>query len=271
MKIKDPIAFVPGAKRGLGLAPVYELLARGASQVYAGVRDPASSKLPSVIAVKFGATRSANVAAAAKYRDGSVRMNNAGLAKVVSDLDPAPIDTGRAISDTSFLAPIRMSEAHTPLATNDGAIVNGPPVELAATVTGAASLSCCPPVKEIKKRSNTMLKLTQKFILMLPLSFSLGILPSSAYALGASGTNADYGAVVSTDFAGRQISVTAATKWVNVTNGETVRFTANGKNFTWHFDTFDQTSFDLSAIAPKDVYVKGVRIYVASRPAYLGL
>ncbi len=117
-----------------------------------------------------------------------------------------------------------------------------------------------------------MLKLKQKYILMLSFGVSSAILASGACAFGATGTNADYGITVSTDFAGRQVSVTAATKWVNVTNGETVRFIADGKNFTWYFDTFDQTStsFDLSAIAPKDVQVKGVRVYVAANPAYLG-
>jgi hypothetical protein len=214
MKIKDSAAFVTGANRGLGLAPVYASLARGASKVYAGVRDPAA------------------------------------------------IDTVRGPG------PIRMSQAYTPLlaANGGGAMVNVPPVELAGTV----ALSSCLPGKEIKKRSNTMLKLKQKFILLLSLSFSLGILASSAYAFGATGTKADYGAAVSTDFAGRQISVTPTTKGVYVTNGETVRFTANGQNFTWHFDTFGQTSLDLSVIAPNDAHVKGVRVYVASNPLYLG-
>ncbi len=220
MKIKDSATFVTGANRGLGLAPVDALLARGASTVYAGVRDPAA------------------------------------------------IDTVRDTLDTNFPGPIRMSRAYTPLlaANGGGAMVNVLPVELAGTV----AQSCCLPANENKKRSNTMLKLKQKFILLLSLCFSLGILPSSAYAFGATGTNADYGAAVSTDFAGRQISVTPATKEVYVANGETVRFTANGQNFTWHFDTFGQTSFDLSVIAPNDAHVKGVRVYVASNPLYLG-
>jgi hypothetical protein len=115
-----------------------------------------------------------------------------------------------------------------------------------------------------------MLKQKQKFMLMLSLGFSSAILAPNTYAVGATGTNADYGVAVSTNFADRQVGVTPATKWVNVTNGETVRFAASGKNFSWHFDTFDQTSFDLSAIAPKDVNIKGVRIYVASNPVYLG-
>lgn len=39
MKIKDSVALVTGANRGLGRAIALELLARGAKKVYAGVRD----------------------------------------------------------------------------------------------------------------------------------------------------------------------------------------------------------------------------------------
>ena len=39
MKIKDSVAFVTGANRGLGLALVYELLARGANRIRALRQD----------------------------------------------------------------------------------------------------------------------------------------------------------------------------------------------------------------------------------------
>ena len=38
MKIRDSVAFVTGAKRGLGLAFAQELFAAGARKVYAGAR-----------------------------------------------------------------------------------------------------------------------------------------------------------------------------------------------------------------------------------------
>ena len=42
MKIENAVVLVTGANRGIGLAFVRELLARGARKVYAAARDPAS-------------------------------------------------------------------------------------------------------------------------------------------------------------------------------------------------------------------------------------
>ncbi len=110
----------------------------------------------------------------------------------------------------------------------------------------------------------------QNIILILSFGFSSAVLASSAYAINATGTKVDYGASVTTNFADREIKLTPATKWANVTDGETVRFTADGKSFAWHFDTFNQSTFDLSTIAPKDVHVEHVRVYVESNPLYRG-
>jgi len=127
MKIKDSVAFVTGANRGLGLALVHELLARGASRVYAGVRDPASINLPGVVAVKLDVTNPEQVAAAAaQCGDVSMLINNAGIARLVSYLDPDAIDVARDILETNYLGTIRMSQAFTPILKRNGggAIVN---------------------------------------------------------------------------------------------------------------------------------------------------
>jgi NAD(P)-dependent dehydrogenase (short-subunit alcohol dehydrogenase family) len=127
MQIKDSVAFVTGANRGFGLALVHELLARGARKIYAGVRDPASIDLPGVIAVKLDVTDQEQVAAAAaRCGDVTLLVNNAGIARFVSYLDPAAIDTAREILDANFLGPIRMSQAFTPILAKNGggAIVN---------------------------------------------------------------------------------------------------------------------------------------------------
>ena len=127
MKIKDSVAFVTGANRGLGLALVNELLARGASKVYAGVRNPTSINLPGVIAVKLDVTNAEEVAAAAaQCGDVTLLINNAGIARFVSYLDPAAIDTAREIMDANYLGPIRMCQAFTPVLANNhgGAIIN---------------------------------------------------------------------------------------------------------------------------------------------------
>ena len=127
MKIQDSVAFVTGANRGLGLALVHELLARGASKVYAGVRDPASIKLPGVIPIKLDVTNAEEVAAAAEQcGDVTLLINNAGIARIVSYLDPAAIDTAREILEANYIGPIRMSQAFTPILKRNGggAIVN---------------------------------------------------------------------------------------------------------------------------------------------------
>ena len=48
MKIQNAVALVTGANRGIGLAFARELLARGARQVYAAARDPATVSEPGV-------------------------------------------------------------------------------------------------------------------------------------------------------------------------------------------------------------------------------
>ena len=57
MKIKDTVALVTGANRGIGLAFTRELLARGARKVYAGARDPSTIKHPGVEALRLDVTK----------------------------------------------------------------------------------------------------------------------------------------------------------------------------------------------------------------------
>ena len=94
---------------------------------------------------------------------------------------------------------------------------------------------------------------------------------SSAHAAGPTGTVADYGTSVPVSTDARQITISPQTKWVNVTDGETVKFDVNGKTFAWNVDTFGtDTVFDLAKIAPADIQVNGVRVYVAPNPLYTG-
>lgn len=94
---------------------------------------------------------------------------------------------------------------------------------------------------------------------------SLGI---AAAAQAAPASNI-YGEAVQASTPDRSVTLTAHTKTVNVTDGQTVQFNANGKTFEWHFDTLASApNFDLSAIAPKDVDVAGVRVYVDANPLY---
>ena len=100
---------------------------------------------------------------------------------------------------------------------------------------------------------------------------SLGLAMSAAGAASMAGTPAQYGSHALSATADREIVIDASTKWLNVTNGETVQFTKNGKSFVWHFETLsDQASFQLSQIAPFDFNVEGLRVFVAADPTYRG-
>jgi NAD(P)-dependent dehydrogenase (short-subunit alcohol dehydrogenase family) len=128
MRIRDSVAFVTGANRGLGLAFAKELLGRGLKKLYAGVRNPDGVDLPGVIPVKFDATNPAAIAAAAlRCGDVTLLINNAGIGRVdASALDPAVIDNAREFFETNFYGIIRASQAFAPVlsANGGGAIVN---------------------------------------------------------------------------------------------------------------------------------------------------
>jgi hypothetical protein len=111
---------------------------------------------------------------------------------------------------------------------------------------------------------------TKGIILAMTLAVSSIVLSSNAYAYAVNRSDSNFGAAVTNDYFDREINVTSATKWVNVNSGETVRFNVGEKKFTWHFDSFSDQSFDFSMIAPKDIQVPGVRVYVASDPAFRG-
>lgn len=67
----------------------------------------------------------------------------------------------------------------------------------------------------------------------------------------------------------RIVKILPKTKYVNVHQGETVKFAVADKAFTWYFDTYrTKDNFPLSAIAPSDINTHGVRVYVAPNPLY---
>lgn len=130
MNIRDSIAFVSGANRGLGLSFAQELLARGAKKVYAGVRSVSSmgTDVPGIVPIQVDLTDSVSVAAAAaRCPDINLLVNNAGIARVMqSILDPAWIDTAREIFETNFYGLVLTTQAFAPIlaANGGGAIIN---------------------------------------------------------------------------------------------------------------------------------------------------
>ena len=127
MKIDNAVALVTGANRGIGLAFARELLARGASKVYAAAREPSSITLPGVEPLRLDVTKPDEVAAAAaRAGDVTLLVNNAGIADVGGFLAADSEELARRQFETNFFGMLRMSKAFAPaLAANGGgAILN---------------------------------------------------------------------------------------------------------------------------------------------------
>lgn len=95
---------------------------------------------------------------------------------------------------------------------------------------------------------------------------------AGAHGLGTnSGGTVTYGNAAAEGQAARTIVVTPSTKYINVTSGETVEFSVEGKSFNWHFDAFEnRDSFGLDKIAPAGTHASQVRVYVEANPLYRG-
>lgn len=122
MKIRNTVALVTGANRGIGLAFTQELLARGARKVYAGTRDPSAIKNSAVEALRLDVTKPEEIVAAAVHAsDVALLINNAGVARLGGFLAPDSEEVARFHFETNFFGVLRMSKAFAPtLAANGG-------------------------------------------------------------------------------------------------------------------------------------------------------
>ncbi len=90
--IDGAVALVTGGHRGFGRALVDELLARGATKVYAASRSPQPRRDERIVPIVLDVTDEASVTAAADAAaDVAIVVNNAGIALGTPVLD-APID-----------------------------------------------------------------------------------------------------------------------------------------------------------------------------------
>jgi NAD(P)-dependent dehydrogenase (short-subunit alcohol dehydrogenase family) len=127
MRIRDSVAFVTGANRGLGLAFAQELLAAGARKVYAAARHPERITLDGVERVRLDVTNSGSITAAARECiDVNLLINNAGISHWSGFLSPDAVEAARSEMETNYFGPVALSRAFAPvLARNGGgAIVN---------------------------------------------------------------------------------------------------------------------------------------------------
>jgi hypothetical protein len=105
--------------------------------------------------------------------------------------------------------------------------------------------------------------------LIVPVLSALILSAASAAASAAVSTNL-IGESVVADAAQRTVAIDASTRWVNVTQGETVKFVANGNEFTFDFDGVSGY-VDLAQIAPAGALDHKVAVYVARQPVSGGM
>jgi NAD(P)-dependent dehydrogenase (short-subunit alcohol dehydrogenase family) len=126
-EIKDSVALVTGANRGIGKAIVEGLLSRGASKVYAAVRNPSSADElvdqygTRVVPIEFDLTRPETIAAAAKTAgDVTLVVNNAGVLRNATPLSEDAIDALQFEMDVNVYGLIRVAQAFAPILKQNG-------------------------------------------------------------------------------------------------------------------------------------------------------
>jgi NAD(P)-dependent dehydrogenase (short-subunit alcohol dehydrogenase family) len=129
MEIKNSVALVTGANRGLGSAFVDALLARGARKVYAAARRPEAvvATDPRVVPIRLDVTDPDQVAAAAELAgDVTLLINNAGTSNGGPLLEPAAVATLNADLAVNVYGTLAMTAAFAPVlaANGGGAVVN---------------------------------------------------------------------------------------------------------------------------------------------------
>ena len=119
--VRDAVALVTGANRGIGRVLVAALLGRGAAKVYGGVRSPRTIDTPGVIPVPLDITNPGQVAAAADTcADVTLLVNNAGIFRGSPLLaNPAGHDV-RDEMETNFFGTLSMTRAFAPVLGRNG-------------------------------------------------------------------------------------------------------------------------------------------------------
>src|SRR5262249_51321239 len=131
--LEGKTVLITGANRGIGEALVAEALRRGASRVFAGMRQPTPAAASRVTPIKLDVTDQEQIgSAAASITSLDVLVNNAGI-QLHDDLsDPAALERQLAVNLYGLLA---VTNAFLPqLVASRGTIVNNVSMEALAPV-----------------------------------------------------------------------------------------------------------------------------------------
>lgn len=119
MELKNAVAVVTGANRGLGRHLAAQLVERGA-KVYAAARRPETVDLPGVTPLRLDVTDEASIRAAARTAsDATLLVNNAGISTATPLIAGDP-DTVRLEMETNFYGPLTVTRAFTPVIEGNG-------------------------------------------------------------------------------------------------------------------------------------------------------
>jgi len=133
MKVKNSVALVTGANRGIGACFVQALAARGAKKIYACARKIESvksleKKYPGVVeAIELDITDHDAVAkTAASCTDVSLLINNAGVNQMSAFVAGSSLEAARQEMEVNYFGTLAMSRCFAPVLSSNGggAMVN---------------------------------------------------------------------------------------------------------------------------------------------------
>ncbi|MEV5645388.1 SDR family oxidoreductase [Streptomyces flaveolus] len=119
MELKNAVAVVTGANRGLGRHLAAQLLERGA-KVYGAARRPEAVDVPGVIPLRLDVTDEASIQEAARVAsDATVLINNAGVSTGATLIGGDVAEVRREM-ETNFFGPLAATRAFAPVIEGNG-------------------------------------------------------------------------------------------------------------------------------------------------------